>query len=107
MAESVKHALILAVDGLLRMAIQSTGEHFDLVICDLNMCHVDGLTMVTMLREFEQGTGKHLPVVLMTAFQAADGKDELEQSGVDKVLIKPVRPADIDQILNDMFEEKR
>lgn len=104
--ESKGHTVVEADDGSECVELIRRGEHFDLVICDLNMCHIDGLTMVKMLREFEQGTGKRLPVVLMTAFQIADGDDELESAGVNSVLIKPVKPDDIDRILTELFEPK-
>ncbi len=101
--ESKGHSVIEADDGSEVVESIKRGEEFDLIICDLNMCHIDGLTMVNMLREMEKGSGKRLPIAIMTAFRSADGQDELESAGVNKVLIKPVTPNDIDTLLESIF----
>jgi len=60
---------------------------YDLVICDLGMPHLDGLTLARRLKERSPG----IPVILLTGW--GDQLREDKPDYVDMVLAKPVRRA--------------
>jgi CheY-like chemotaxis protein len=70
-------------------------ERFDLVLMDVQMPEMDGFEATAMIRQAETGTGRHLPIIAMTA-RAMKGDDErCRLAGMDGYLPKPIRSADL------------
>jgi two-component system CheB/CheR fusion protein len=67
-------------------------ERFDLVIMDVQMPDVDGLTATGIIREREKADGGHLPIVAMTAHAMTGDRERCLQAGMDGYLPKPIDP---------------
>ncbi|WP_052732458.1 hybrid sensor histidine kinase/response regulator transcription factor [Hymenobacter terrenus] len=63
----------------------------DLIVCDVMMPGLNGLDLVTQLRE--DWRTSHIPVVLLTARNAPEQQVEGVQAGADLYLTKPFHPA--------------
>jgi len=77
-------------------------EHdaFDVVLLDCQMPVMDGYTAVRILRQNETGqSGKHMPVVAMTANAMAGDRDKCLRAGMDDYLSKPLNRALLEQTL--------
>lgn len=76
-----------AADGVLGLeAFRAAGP--DLVITDIRMPRMDGLTMVEAMRELSPA----IPVVVTTAFEQTDYLMRAIKLGVDRYVLKPVDP---------------
>ncbi len=67
-------------------------EAFDLVLMDVMMPEMDGFEATAAIRQKEQTTGTHIPIVAMTAHAMVDDRDRCLQAGMDAYLSKPVHP---------------
>ena len=74
----------VAADGRVGRERALAGDH-DLIIADRNLPHVDGLTIVQMLR----AAGKTIPVLILSALGSVDDRIEGLRAGGDDYLIKP------------------
>jgi len=74
----------VAADGRTGRERALEGDH-DLIIADRNLPHVDGLTIVQMLRT----AGKSKPVLILSALGSVDDRIEGLRAGGDDYLIKP------------------
>ncbi len=74
----------VAADGRIGRERALEGGH-DLIIADRNLPHIDGLTIVQMLR----ATGKATPVLILSALGSVDDRIEGLRAGGDDYLIKP------------------
>jgi PAS domain S-box-containing protein len=74
-------------------------ESFDAVLMDVQMPEMDGFTATAILRERESRTGRHLPVIAMTARAMKGDEEECLRAGMDAYLSKPFAPADLARIL--------
>jgi PAS domain S-box-containing protein len=88
------HTVHVAADG--RAALTAL-EHdrFDVMLLDIHMPELDGFQVVAAQRRREQGTGRRLPIIALTARSAAGERARCLQAGMDDYLAKPVRAAEL------------
>jgi len=73
-----------------RALILVQSMHIDMVLMDLRMPHMDGVTTVRLLRALGNSTSK-LPVIMTSAHCSPDSVDELQESGACGFTPKPIR----------------
>ncbi|SDF76869.1 MULTISPECIES: hybrid sensor histidine kinase/response regulator [unclassified Duganella] len=71
----------------LRMVEQAD---YDLVLMDVQMREVDGLTATRRIRAMERH--KHLPIIAMTAYAMAGDRDKSLAAGMNDHITKPIEP---------------
>jgi two-component system, sensor histidine kinase and response regulator len=88
------HTLRVAGDG--RAALTALEQdHFDVMLLDVHMPELDGFQVVAAQRQREQGSGRRLPIIALTARSAAGERERSLQAGMDDYLAKPVRAAEL------------
>jgi two-component system sensor histidine kinase/response regulator len=94
------HRVALAANG--REALLLFEDRaFDLILMDVQMPEMDGLEAVAAIRRLEElqsGRGR-TPVIALTAHAMKGDRDRCMAAGMDGYLAKPLRPAELDEIL--------
>jgi CheY-like chemotaxis protein len=67
------------------------GERFDLVLMDVQMPEMDGLSSTRAIREWEREHGGHIPIMAMTANALEGDQSACLEAGMDDYLSKPVQ----------------
>jgi CheY-like chemotaxis protein len=75
-------------------------ERFDLVLMDVQMPEMDGFEATGIIRQAEVGTGRHVPIVAMTARAMKGDAERCRLAGMDAYLPKPIRSADLYAIVD-------
>jgi CheY-like chemotaxis protein len=70
---------------------------FDLILMDLQMPEMDGITATKIIREREREKGTHIPIVAMTAHALAGDRERCLESGMDGYVSKPIRRSELVQ----------
>lgn len=65
--EKMGHAVVVANNGREALSLLSKSRDFDLVLMDVQMPEMDGLTATQRIRAAEKNTGRHIPIIAMTA----------------------------------------
>jgi PAS domain S-box-containing protein len=92
------HRIVVASTGL--EALQALDkESFDLVLMDVQMPEMDGLEATAAIREKEKGSGLHQAVVALTAHAMKGDREKCLAAGMDGYLTKPIRPQELDELL--------
>jgi CheY-like chemotaxis protein len=81
-------AVTLVVDGEAALEAVRRAD-FDLAFIDLRMPKIDGIDFTRRVRENE-GDGRRLPIIALTANAAEDVRDRCLEAGMDAFLTKPV-----------------
>jgi PAS domain S-box-containing protein len=94
------HRVVMTSNGRAALAALEE-ESYDLVLMDVQMPEMDGLEATTALRQREKEQGKriHQQVVAVTAHAMKGDKERCLAAGMDGYLIKPIRPKDLDAVL--------
>lgn len=88
-------------DGQMAL-VQLKTQDFDLVISDIRMPKMDGITLLKNIKEMVS----QLPVVLITGFSSTYPAQKALQEGADGYLAKPFRIEKMDELLRDLLYEK-
>jgi DNA-binding NtrC family response regulator len=95
------HAVDTAVDAA--EAVERLGaDAFDLVVLDLRMPGIDGLTLVEILRK----RGHDTPVLMISGFGTIDSAVESLHRGADHFLTKPVDPDVLSAKVAELLERR-
>ncbi len=98
MLKALGHTPVVAVDGQDAIAKWSTGE-FDLILMDMHMPIMDGLEATRQIRTRETGTGKHVPIIALTAAAMAQDVTACREAGMDEYLAKPIHLNHLNEML--------
>ncbi len=72
----------------------------DLVLMDLQMPELDGLEATSQIREIEKSSGKHIPIIALTAGALKEEMERCFAVGMDDFLTKPIEPEKIKTVLD-------
>ncbi len=91
---SAGHEVMEASDGKEALKIASD-KAFDLILADINMPNMDGITLVKLLRELSDY--KFTPIVILTTESQEAKRQEGKAAGATGWIVKPFNP---EQLLN-------
>jgi len=89
------HDVVEAGDGEEALKVAQGQNGFDLVISDINMPRMDGITLIRQLRAMP--TFKFTPILMLTTESSAEKKSEGKSAGATGWIVKPFNP---DQLLS-------
>jgi PAS domain S-box-containing protein len=93
------HVVTLVADGAQAVAACETAA-FDLILMDINMPVMDGLTAAQTLRGGDGPNGS-TPIIAMTAAASADRHRACMAAGMNDLLPKPLDPLALNRLLGD------
>lgn len=84
------HRITIANNG--RQAFDLAAQDgFDVILMDVQMPELDGLEATRLIREHERLTGRHVPIIAMTAHALKGDRERCLDVGMDEYVAKPVR----------------
>lgn len=121
--EKDNHIVVTAQNGLEALEIL-VRQDFDLILMDVQMPVMDGLTASIIILASENDNdlshfplppslsgkliqkckGKHIPIIAMTANAMDDDKKKCLAAGMDSYLTKPFEPAQLRKVIADIAE---
>ncbi len=100
--EKMGHTVSLAANGL--EAVEAVDTHsFDVVFMDVSMPEMNGLEATGVIRERERLSGKHLPIIAMTAHAIDGDREKCIEAGMDEYVSKPIKVDDLSEVLGSVI----
>lgn len=89
MCSMLNHKVKIAEDGKKALEILKN-ENFDMILMDVQMPIMDGIEATKIIRKDEIKSGKHIPIVALTAYSLAGDREKFLKLGMDDYLSKPI-----------------
>jgi two-component system, sensor histidine kinase and response regulator len=96
--EKIGHQVCVVSNGKAALEKLET-EEIDVVLMDVQMPIMSGEEATARIRELERNTGRHLPIIAMTAHAMKGDRERLLRAGMDDYLAKPIQSAELMRIL--------
>ena len=87
--QKMGHEIVVVENGRLAVEAAANG-HFDVILMDLQMPEMDGFEATAAIRRLELDTGRHTPVIAMTAHAMHGDRENCLRAGFDDYISKPV-----------------
>ncbi|TVS20142.1 MAG: response regulator [Planctomycetaceae bacterium] len=98
------HRVMVAQHGL--EAVAAVEQHeFDVMLMDVQMPEMDGLEATRAIRQLEEGSQKHLPIIAMTAHAMKGDRERCLEAGMDAYVAKPVRAKELFEAIEQVLSE--
>jgi len=78
-------------------------EAYDVILSDVQMPVMDGISMTERIREDEKSSGGHVPIIGVTAHAMASDRERCLNSGMDAYVTKPIRSEHLLEVLSDLL----
>jgi two-component system chemotaxis response regulator CheY len=95
--------IVEAVDGVDALKKLQT-EEVDIILTDINMPVMDGLKLVTLIRQNPKL--KSLPIIIITTEGAREDRDRGLALGADAYIAKPIQSSSLLKIITDVLEKR-
>jgi len=82
-------------------------EHFDLILMDVQMPVMDGLTATAEIRKLEMKTGTHIPIIAMTAHAMGGDRERCLQAGMDDYVSKPFDSQEFFRVIDQVISSSK
>jgi CheY-like chemotaxis protein len=84
------HSVVVAENG--RKAVTAfENEPFDLILMDMQMPELNGYEATSIIREKEQATDAHIPIIALTAHTMKGDRERCLAAGMDGYVSKPIK----------------
>ncbi len=102
MLKSGGYDVTIAANGIRAVDACRTGT-FDVVLMDINMPEMNGIDATLAIREHDTHTGRHTPIIAITARALDEDRSDCEDAGMDGYVSKPFKRhelhAEIERVL--------
>jgi signal transduction histidine kinase/DNA-binding response OmpR family regulator len=96
------HSVSVVDNG--RAAIAAAGsQEFDLILMDVQMPEMDGLEATFIIRDKEKRTGRHVPIVAMTAHALKGDRERCLDAGMDEYVAKPIHAQQLFNVIETLL----
>jgi signal transduction histidine kinase/DNA-binding response OmpR family regulator len=98
MLQKMGHRITIAVNGQEALELWKA-QSFDVILMDIQMPEMDGFAATRHIRDGEQGTRNHAPIVAMTAHAMKGDRERCLAAGMDGYVPKPLSRAALEHAI--------
>ena len=85
--------------------LETDPDAFSMILMDLQMPVMDGLTAAQLIRHAEINTDRHIVIVALTANRAVESREQCLQAGMDDFINKPVTLDKLNEMLSKWLKD--
>ncbi|HEY9237046.1 MULTISPECIES: GAF domain-containing hybrid sensor histidine kinase/response regulator [Phenylobacterium] len=97
---------LVSVENGAEAVDEATRGEFDLILMDMQMPVMDGLTAISAIRRREARLGRRTPIYTLTANAMPEHAEASERAGADGHITKPITAERLLQVVEQVWSEK-
>lgn len=102
--EDIKADILVAADGLEALEVLASAPDVDLILMDIQMPGMDGLTCLQAIRDGQvAGLRTDVPVLALTAYATAGDREKFLEKGMNGYVAKPFRREELLRAMADVL----
>jgi CheY-like chemotaxis protein/HPt (histidine-containing phosphotransfer) domain-containing protein len=101
--EKMGHSVVVANHGLEALSLLAQ-QTFDLVLMDIQMPEMDGLTATKKIRDGEAHGHSHIPIVALTAHAMKGDREHYLEGGMDGYVSKPINGKQLQEVISSVVK---
>jgi PAS domain S-box-containing protein len=102
--EKMGHSVVVAEDGQQALSLLAQGA-FDLVLMDIQMPQMDGLTATKKIREGELPGYSQIPIIAMTALAMKGDRERCLTGGMNGYVSKPLNRKELEEAIASVIKD--
>lgn len=102
--DRIGHEVVMVENGAEALEAWKNNS-FDAIFMDIQMPILDGIEATKAIRELEALTGKHIPIIAMTAAAMKGDRERFMNAKMDDYLSKPIDFEEFDALLNRLTDK--
>ena len=102
MLEKRSHNVVVAGNGKEALSFLDK-KKFDLVLMDINMPELDGFETTKSIREKENASGDHIPIIAITAHALKGDRERCLEAEMDGYISKPIQSRELFEIIDKVI----
>ena len=106
MLEKRGHSVVVAHNGKEALTLLEK-EAFAVVLMDVQMPEMDGFAATRAIRQQEESTGSHIPIVALTAHAMRGDRERCLTAGMDAYLSKPLQAHQLFEVIERLIASHR
>ncbi len=96
--------IVEAVDGVDALK-KLQGEEVDLILTDINMPVMDGLKLVTLVKQNPKL--RDIPIIIITTEGAQEDREKGLSLGAEAYISKPIQSSGLIKVITEILEKKK
>lgn len=92
--------LVDCVEDGLQAVEQYKKDRYSLILMDISMPNLDGLSATLLIRKAEKNKGNRIPIIAITANALKGDKERCLAAGMDDYISKPLNLGELNRILD-------
>ncbi|MFH0959652.1 MAG: response regulator [Pseudomonadota bacterium] len=105
MLTNLGHSVVIAANGQEALDKFRAGS-FDAVLMDIQMPVMDGFEATRLIRLAEKESGRHTPIIALTAHAMKGDKERCLEAGMDDYISKPINHKELIDVLTRINNER-
>jgi len=77
--------------------------HYDLILMDVGLPDMDGITITTKIRNFPDADRAQVPIIVLSGHVGPEHKQQCHKAGINAVLVKPLYQTQAKQIVDKLL----
>ncbi len=96
MLDNMGHSTLLVATGTEALNVWEKGG-IDLILMDLEMPEMNGFEVTARIRkrEIDSGSGRHTPIIALSAHALKEVEEECKRAGMDGFMLRPLKLAEL------------